>query len=126
MALRADSRRVRRSRRCRPVLPAATSARRCWCPPMVGSYAGNRLHDSIGIFAIGRDGTLTFVADEWTRGNYPRSFAVDPTGSFLYCCNQRADNVTVFRVDRSTGGLAFTGQYVPVGNPSHVVFLDLK
>lgn len=89
-------------------------------------YAGNRLHDSIGIFAIGRDGTLTFVADEWTRGNYPRSFAFDPTGSFLYCCNQRADNVTVFRVDRTTGGLAFTGQYVPVGNPSHVVFLDLK
>ncbi len=32
----------------------------------------------------------------------------------------------VFRVDRTTGGLAFTGQYVPVGNPSHVVFLDLK
>lgn len=89
-------------------------------------YAGNRLHDSIGIFAIGRDGTLTFVADEWTRGNYPRSFAFDPTGSFLYCCNQRADNVAVFRVDRTTGGLAFTGQYVPVGNPSHVVFLDLK
>ena len=89
-------------------------------------YAGNRLHDSIGIFAIGRDGTLSFIADEWTRGNYPRSFAFDPTGSFLYCCNQRADNVTVFRVDRSTGGLAFTGQYVPVGNPSHVVFLDLK
>ena len=89
-------------------------------------YAGNRLHDSIGIFAIGRDGTLTFVADEWTRGNYPRSFAFDPTGSFLYCCNQRADNVTVFRVDRTTGGLAFTGQYVPGGNPSHVVFLDLK
>ena len=89
-------------------------------------YAGNRLHDSIGIFAIGRDGTLTFVGDEWTRGNYPRSFAFDPTGSFLYCCNQRADNVAVFRVDRTTGGLAFTGQYVPVGNPSHVVFLDLK
>ncbi len=89
-------------------------------------YAGNRLHDSIGIFAIGRDGTLSFIADEWTRGNYPRSFAFDPTGSFLYCCNQRADHVTVFRVDRSTGGLAFTGQYVPVGNPSHVVFLVLK
>ena len=88
-------------------------------------YAGNRLHDSIGIFSIGADGTLTFVADEWTRGNYPRSFAFDPTGRFLYCCNQRADNVAVFRVDRATGALSFTGQYVPVGNPSHIVFLDL-
>jgi 6-phosphogluconolactonase len=88
-------------------------------------YAGNRLHDSIGIFAVGMDGTLTFVADEWTRGNYPRSFAFDPTGSFLYCGNQRADNVTVFRVDRATGTLAFTGQFVPVGNPSHIVFVNL-
>jgi len=88
-------------------------------------YVGNRLHDSIGIFSVGRDGTLTHVGDEWTRGNYPRSFSFDPMGGFLYCGNQRADHVTVFRVDRKTGGLAFTGQYVPVGNPSHIVFLDL-
>jgi 6-phosphogluconolactonase len=88
-------------------------------------YAGNRLHDSIGIFAIAADGTLSFVADEWTRGNYPRSFSFDPAGQFLYCCNQRADHVTVFRVDRKTGGLAFTGHFVPVGNPSIIVFLDL-
>ena len=66
------------------------------------------------------------LEDEWTRGNYPRSFAFDPTGEFLYCCNQRADHVTVFRVDRKTGGLTFTGQYVPVGNPSCMLFLDLK
>ncbi|MFO0870496.1 MAG: lactonase family protein [Pirellulales bacterium] len=88
-------------------------------------YAGNRLHDSIGIFSIGDDGRLTHVADEWTRGNYPRSFTFDPTGSFLYCCNQRGDNVAVFRVDRSRGTLQFTGQYVPVGNPSIVTFVDL-
>jgi 6-phosphogluconolactonase len=88
-------------------------------------YAGNRLHDSIAIFSIGADGTLTFVGEEWTRGNYPRSFAFDPTGRFLYCCNQRADAVTVFRADRSSGALAFTGDYVPVGNPSIIVFLEL-
>jgi 6-phosphogluconolactonase (cycloisomerase 2 family) len=88
-------------------------------------YAGNRLHDSIGIFSVGAGGALTYVGEEWTRGNYPRSFAFDPTGGFLYCCNQRADSVAVFRVDRKTGGLAFTGHYAPVGNPSCVVFLDL-
>jgi 6-phosphogluconolactonase (cycloisomerase 2 family) len=83
------------------------------------------LHDSIGIFSVGRTGELTFSGCEWTRGNYPRSFAFDPTGRFLYCCNQRADNVTVFRVDAKTGGLAFTGHYTPVGNPSHILFVDL-
>jgi 6-phosphogluconolactonase len=88
-------------------------------------YAGNRLHDSIGIFAIGKTGELKFVGEEWTRGNYPRSFNFDPTGRFLYSCNQRGDNIAVFRVNRRTGGLEFTGQYVPVGNPSVIVFLDL-
>jgi 6-phosphogluconolactonase (cycloisomerase 2 family) len=88
-------------------------------------YAGNRLHDSIGIFSVGPDGLLTHAGEEWSRGDYPRSFAFDPSGRFLYCCNQRADSVAVFRADRGTGALAFTGHYAPVGNPSMIVFLDL-
>lgn len=87
-------------------------------------YAGNRLHDSVGIFAVGEDGTLTFMGYEWTRGNYPRSFEFDPTGKFFYCCNQRADNVTLFQVNRESGQLKFTESYTPVGNPSCIVFLD--
>lgn len=87
-------------------------------------YAGNRLHDSVAIFAVKEEGTLEFVADEWTRGNYPRSFEFDPSGQFFYVCNQRADHVAIFRVDRESGRLNFTGQYVPVGNPSAIVFLE--
>jgi 6-phosphogluconolactonase (cycloisomerase 2 family) len=88
-------------------------------------YAGNRLHDSISIFAIEGDGRLTWVGEEWTRGNYPRSFNFDPSGRFLYSCNQRADAITSFQVDATSGRLTFTGQYTPVGNPSAIVFLDL-
>jgi 6-phosphogluconolactonase len=88
-------------------------------------YAGNRLHDGIACFSVGEKGTLTFVGEEWTRGDYPRSFNFDPSGNFLYSCNQRADSVTSFRVDRKSGSLTFTGQYTPVGNPSIIVFLDL-
>ncbi len=88
-------------------------------------YAGNRLHDSIGIFSVDETGELTFVGEEWTRGNYPRSFSFDPTGQFLYSCNQRGDNIAVFRVDQESGSLNFTGHYTPVGNPSSIVFLDL-
>lgn len=88
-------------------------------------YAGNRLHDTIGTFSVGPNGELSFVSEEWTRGSYPRSFNFDPTGQFLYSCNQRGDNVAVFRVDSSTGRLVFTGHYTPVGNPSIIVFLDL-
>jgi len=88
-------------------------------------YAGNRLHDSIGIFSVASNGELAFLGEEWTRGDYPRSFNVDPTGSYLYSCNQRADNIAVFQVNRRTGLLEFTGHYAPVGNPSCIVFLDL-
>jgi 6-phosphogluconolactonase len=65
------------------------------------------------------------VDDVWTRGNYPRSFSFTPDGSFLYCLNQRADHVTTFRVNRRSGLLRFTGQFTPVGNPSHMAFLEL-
>jgi 6-phosphogluconolactonase (cycloisomerase 2 family) len=88
-------------------------------------YAGNRLHDSIAILSIGSDGRLTYVGEEWTRGDYPRSFSFDPGGRFLYCCNQRADHLAAFRVDNASGRLSFTGQYVAVGNPSSIVFVDL-
>lgn len=88
-------------------------------------YTGNRLHDSIAIFSVGPDGELTWLSEEWTRGNYPRSFNFDPSGRFLYCCNQRSDNVAVFRVDLKTGGLDFAGCYAAVGNPSSIVFVDL-
>jgi 6-phosphogluconolactonase len=88
-------------------------------------YAGNRLHDSIGILSIGPNGDLTYLGEEWTRGNYPRSFNLDPTGRFLYCCNQRGDNIAIFETNPKTGTLKFTGHYTPVGNPSSIVFLDL-
>ena len=88
-------------------------------------YAGNRLHDSIAWFSIGPSGNLKFAGETWTRGDYPRSFTIDPSGNFLYSCNQRSDAVTVFRVNRVTGELAFTLQYAPVGTPSIIVFLEV-
>jgi 6-phosphogluconolactonase len=88
-------------------------------------YAGNRLHDSIAIFSVDETGKLNFLGEEWTHGDYPRSFNFDPSGQFLYSCNQRGDNIAVFRINRNTGGLSFTGDYCPVGNPSSIVFLDL-
>ena len=66
-------------------------------------YAGNRLHDSIAIFSISETGALAYVTEEWSHGNYPRSFNFDPAHKFLYCCNQRGDTVACFRVDAATG-----------------------
>lgn len=86
-------------------------------------YAANRLHDSVAWFSIAQNGELTFIGEEWTRGDYPRSFNIDPTGNFLYSCNQRGDAVAAFRVNKKNGALTFTGQYTPVGTPAIIVFL---
>jgi len=86
-------------------------------------YAANRLHDTIAVFSIGPEGKLTWVSETWTRGDYPRHFNIDPTGNFLYVCNQRSDAIKTFRVDRETGSLTFTGHYTPVGTPAIIIFL---
>jgi 6-phosphogluconolactonase (cycloisomerase 2 family) len=86
-------------------------------------YTANRLHDTIGWFSIATDGRLTLAGEEWTRGDYPRSFNFDPSGRFLYSCNQRSDAIACFRINEKTGALTFTEQYTPVGTPSHIVFV---
>jgi 6-phosphogluconolactonase (cycloisomerase 2 family) len=86
-------------------------------------YAGNRLHDSIAWFSIAETGMLTLLGEQWTRGDYPRSFGIDPSGSFLFSCNQRSDAIAAFRRDKHSGALAFTGQYTPVGTPAIIIFL---
>jgi 6-phosphogluconolactonase len=86
-------------------------------------YAANRLHDSIAVFEINFNGELKYVGEAATRGDYPRQFTIDPTGNFLYSCNQRSDNLTSYRIDRESGLLKFTGQYVAAGSPSCVIFL---
>ena len=103
-------------------------------------YGVNRLNDTIGVFRIGHDGRLTQVSHASTLGDYPRTFVIDPSGRFMAIGNQRADNVTTFRIsreddavsgqfnvpgesNRGNGSLTFTGNYTPVGSPSGMVFL---
>lgn len=87
-------------------------------------YVANRLHDSIAWLSIGPEGALTWVGEEWTRGDYPRSFSIDPTGGFLFSCNQRSDAIASFRINQKSGALTFTGQYTPVGSPAQIIFLS--
>src|SRR5687768_9600865 len=88
-------------------------------------HTANRLHNTIAIFSIGPQGRLTRRGEEWTRGDYPRHFAIAPGGRFLYVCNHRSDNVTIFRVEGGGGRFGFSGQYVPVGSPAVIVFLAI-
>jgi len=109
-------------------------------------YGANRTSDTICVFSVGHDGTLNQVSHASTLGDYTRIFTIDPTGRFIVSGNQRADNVTTFRInpgkgnhglnlwdddkgenhgddEHGPGSLTFTGDYTPVGSPSGMVFL---
>jgi 6-phosphogluconolactonase len=86
-------------------------------------YAATRLHDTIAIFSIDGAGRPELIEEEWTRGDYPRSFNIDPSGNFMYVCNQRSDAIVTFRIDGNGRHRRFKDQYTPVGSPAVIVFL---
>lgn len=80
-------------------------------------YGSNRGHDSLAMYAINEDGTLTLLGHEPTQGGHPRNFAMDPTGTYLYAENRDSNNVVVFRIDEGTGMLQPTGAVTQVPRP---------
>ncbi|GBQ86872.1 MULTISPECIES: lactonase family protein [Asaia] len=89
-------------------------------------YASNRLGDSLAVFKVGEDGTLTLQDEAWMHADYGRAMMFDPSGSFLFCANQRSDAVTSFRIDKASGQLGFTENFTPVGSPTTFAFMDTE
>jgi 6-phosphogluconolactonase len=86
-------------------------------------YVSNRLHNTIAIFAVEDDGQLRMISETWVHADYPRGLTIDPSGEFLYSCNQKGDSITSFRMSSAAGGLQFTGRFEPVGSPAVMVML---
>jgi 6-phosphogluconolactonase (cycloisomerase 2 family) len=87
-------------------------------------YASNRGFDSIVSFHLSQQGTVRPGAKPswtWTRGETPRQFTLTPDGRFLYVGNSGTNSIAVFAVDRSTGALTPTGDYVPVKSPACIL-----
>jgi 6-phosphogluconolactonase len=87
-------------------------------------YGSNRGHETIVTYAIDqRDGTLTCIGHESTRGKTPRNFVVDPAGEFLLVANQDTNNIVIFRLDPTSGKLSATGHETDVPTPVCVKFI---
>jgi 6-phosphogluconolactonase len=79
------------------------------------------------VFAIDSGkGTLTPIEHVPTEGKTPRSFAIDPSGSYLVVANQDSDNLVVFRIDARTGRLTSSGKAPDVPSPVCVTFVALE
>jgi 6-phosphogluconolactonase len=55
-----------------------------------------------------------------TQGNWPRNFALDPSGRVLLVANQKSNDVFTYLIDKQTGKLTPTGKSVSLPTPMFV------
>jgi 6-phosphogluconolactonase len=80
-------------------------------------YVSNRGHNSLAVFSVGGStGALSLVQTVSTEGDWPRHFALDPTGRWLLVANQRSNSIVVFARDED-GKLRSTRQRITVPSP---------
>ena len=68
------------------------------------------------------EGSLSHESQQSPVAPAARRMSADPTGTFLLAAGQNSSTVSVFRIDRATGRLAFTGTKIDVPSPVSVVF----
>ncbi len=85
-------------------------------------YGSNRGHNSIAVFALESSGRLELIQHQNVSGDWPRNFAITPSGDFLLVANRRSDNIVVFRIDETSGMLSETGQQLSMSEPVCIVF----
>ena len=75
-----------------------------------------------GNFSIdAKSGKLNYVENKSTLGDTPRSFTIDPTGTFLIAANEGSDTVVTFCIDRLTGRLTPTGNILKIPQPVSLI-----
>ncbi|MEX2232139.1 MAG: lactonase family protein [Cyclobacteriaceae bacterium] len=81
-------------------------------------YGSNRGEaNEIVIYAIDKNGKLTYAGRQADLINTPRNFAIDPTGNFLLVANQNGNDIVIFKRDQKTGLLTSTDKRIQVDKP---------
>ena len=86
-------------------------------------YIANRGHDSIAGFKLDdATGELERIQIAPLKGDWPRYFAIDPSGTIMVVADQKSDTFESFYVDADTGLLSSTGQVGAFPAPAFVCF----
>ncbi|MHC1733326.1 MAG: lactonase family protein [Bacteroidales bacterium] len=67
-------------------------------------YGSNRGHNSIVTYRVGADGKLSEPSHQSCGGNWPRNFAVSPSGKYFLVANQRSNAISVVHDDGDSSG----------------------
>ena len=68
-------------------------------------YTVNSGNNSVSLFNIASDGTLTVSGSPTPAGSNPLDALVDPSGKYLLVSNTLSDNISVYSMDSGTGAL---------------------
>lgn len=88
-------------------------------------YASNRgSHNTLAMYAVDdQTGRLLLLGHQPVKGSIPRSFVIDPSGTYLLVANQDTDNIVTFRIDPASGRLIDTGMEIQIATPVCLKFL---
>ena len=83
-------------------------------------------HDQIITYKINPiNGSLKLVK-KFPTEHFPRSFAINKTGDFIYVAGQKENKLGVYKIDKTTGHLTKVVQYETGNNPIWVEILRLN
>lgn len=66
-------------------------------------YVSNRGHNSLAVFSVAADGTLTRLATPSCGGNWPRNFALSRNEKFMLVANQYSGQISVLPLTDQLG-----------------------
>jgi len=86
-------------------------------------YASNRGHDSIAIFSVNEDGSLTSKGHQPTEAT-PRFFDLDPTGNFLLSVGQKSGHLSSYRINHENGQMEQMERFEVGKSPLWIQFVE--
>jgi len=86
-------------------------------------YGSNRGENTIVTFRVESNGTLSAAGHTTCGGDWPRNFAIDPSGKYILIGNQKSDSISVFKLDKTTGLPVEPAKKFPIVMPACLKFI---
>lgn len=87
-------------------------------------YVSNRGHDSISVFKVNDDYTVSLVQNISSYGEHPRDFNLSPDENYLVAANRDTNNLVLYRINKTTGELTLISKDTEVQEPVSLIFIE--